>query len=74
MTIPFMSQPKREKLNLEDKKEDVYDHRGVEDTKNKDRPMVYKNDGDEEDVLDQDKVVEADVVQSLMEPKPSVMN
>ena len=57
---------------IEDKKEDVMTTEGVEDTKNKDRPMVSKNDGDEEDVLDQDKV--ADVVQSLMEPKPSVIN
>ena len=59
---------------IEDEKEDVTTTEGVEDTKNKDRPMVSKNDGDEKDVLDQDKVAEADVVQSLMEPKPSVMN
>ena len=54
---------------IEDEKEDVTTTEGVEDTK-----MVSKNDGDEKDVLDQDKVAEADVVQSLMEPKPSVMN
>jgi len=59
---------------IEDTKEDVMITEGVEDTKNKDRPMVSKNDSDEKDVLDQDKVAEADVVQSLMEPKPSVMN
>ena len=56
---------------IEDEKEDVMTTEGVE---NKDQPMVSKNDGDEKDVLDQDKVAEADVVQSLMEPKPSVMN
>ena len=59
---------------IEDKKEDVMTTESVEDTKNKDRSMVSKNDGDDKDVLDQDKVAEADVVQSLMEPKPSVMN
>ena len=59
---------------IEDEKEDVTTTEGVEDTKNEDQPMVSKNDGDEKDVLDQDKVAEADVVQSLMEPKPSVMN
>ena len=59
---------------IEDEKEDVMTTGNVEDTKNKDRSMVSKNDSDEKDVLDQDKVAEADVVQSLMEPKPSVMN